>query len=157
MFAIMYSKEEAIQIRTKFWTSFGQYMKLHKSSEDQPVNWVNYKTGIKDLFFKTDVDNKSARISIEMTHKDLSLQELMFEQFEEFNHLFNSYFDEEWNWSKLHYDEHGKIISSIELKLENVSIFRESDWPQVINFLKMNLIKVDEFWNEVKDLFEMFK
>jgi|SRR5690606_16146805 len=153
----MYSKEEALQIRTKFWTSFGQFMKLHPSSEGLKINWINYKTGIKDLFFKTDVDNKSAKISIEITHKDLSMQELMYDQFEEFQSLFHSYFEEEWIWSKQHYDEQGKIISLIELKLENVSIFRESDWQKIIGFLKLNLMKLDEFWNDVKDSFEMFK
>lgn len=153
----MFSKEEAHQIRTKFWISFGQYMKLQTSSEGFEINWVNYKTGIKDLHFKTDVDNKSAKISIEITHKDLSFQELMYEQFEEFQEMFHSYFDEEWIWSKQHSDEQGKILSSIELKLENVSIFRESDWASIINFLKANLMKLDEFWNDVKDSFEMFR
>ncbi|SMC79737.1 DUF4268 domain-containing protein [Moheibacter sediminis] len=153
----MYSKEEAQQIRTKFWISFGQYMKLHLSSEGESINWVNYKTGIKDLFFKTDISNKSAKISIEITHKDLSIQELMYEQFQEFQSMFHSYFDEEWIWSKQYSDEQGKIISSIELTLEGVSIFRESDWVIIINFLKTNLINLDGFWNDVKDSFEMFK
>lgn len=153
----MYSREEAQQIRTKFWTSFGQYMKLHKSSEGQTKNWLNYKTGIKDLYFKTDVDNKSAEISIEITHKDLAMQELMFEQFEEFQLLFNSYFEKEWIWTKQDYDPQGKIISSIKIKMGGVSIFRESDWINIINFLKTNLIKLDEFWNDVKESFEIFK
>lgn len=153
----MYSKEEAQQIRTKFWISFGQYMKLHKSSEGEAINWINYKTGIKDLYFKTDVDSKSAKILIELTHKDLSIQELMFEQFEEFQPMFNSYFGGEWIWSKQYFDDRGKVISSIESKLEGVSIFRESDWVNIINFLKTNLIKLDGFWNDVKDSFEIFK
>lgn len=153
----MYSKEEALKIRTKFWTSFGQYMKLHKSAEGLSVNWVNYKTGIKDLFFKTDADNKSAVVRIEITHKDPEIQELVFQQFEEFQPLFHSYFEDDWNWTKHLYDSHGKIISVIELKLENVSVFRESDWPQIINFFKSNLIKLDEFWSDVKDSFEIFK
>src|SRR5690606_30223921 len=127
------------------------YMKLQKSSEGLSVNWINYKTGIKDLYFKTDVDNKSARISIEMTHTDLSMQELMFEQFEEFRSLFESYFEEEWIWSKAEYDESGRIKSFISLKLEGVSIFRESDWNKIIVFLKTNLVKLDEFWDDVKD------
>lgn len=153
----MYSKEESQQIRTKFWISFGQYMKLHHSSEKESVSWTNYKTGIKDLFFKTDVDNKSAKILIEITHKDLGIQELVFEQFEEFQTLFHSYFEKEWIWSKQHNNDQGKTLSTIELKLESVSIFREADWVKIIDFLKTNLIKLDEFWNDVKDSFEIFK
>ena len=153
----MYSKDEAQQIRKKFWTAFGQYMKLQKSPEGQTINWINYKTGIKDLYFKADADNKSVRIAIEMVQKDVEMQELMFEQFEEFQPLFESQIGKDWMWMRAIFDETGKSISKIELRQENLSIFRESDWPGIIGFLKTNLLKLDEFWNDVKDSFEIFK
>jgi len=153
----MFSKEETNQIRTKFWTAFGQYMKLHLSSEDEAINWINYKTGIKDLYFKTDVTNKFAILKIEMNSKDLGLQSLMYDQFEEFQDMFQSYFEQEWIWFREQYDDSGRIFCSIELKLEGVSLFRENDWPTIITFLKTNLIQLDEFWNDVKDSFEIFK
>src|SRR5690606_31325822 len=153
----MYSKEEAFQIRKKFWTSFGRYMKLQNSASGEEVNWINYKTGIKQLFFKTDVDNKSARIAIEIALKDREMQELMFEQFEEFKYLFESEMGEDWTWFRSFYEDTGKEISKIELRLEKVSIFNEETWPEIIIFLKENLIKLDEFWDNVKDSFEIFK
>src|SRR5690606_41142428 len=118
---------------------------------------INYKTGIKQLFFKTDVDNKSARIAIEIALKDREMQELMFEQFEEFLPLFESMVGEDWIWYPSFYDENGKEISKIELRLEKVSIFNEDTWPEIISFLKENLLKLDEFWDNVKDSFEIFK
>lgn len=153
----MYSKEEAFQIRKKFWTSFGQYMKLQPSASGEKVNWINYKTGIKDLYFKTDVDNKSARIAIEMTQKDHEMQELMVEQFEEFQSLFESEMGDDWIWYKSFFDESGREISKIELRLENVSVFRENNWQEIINFLKNNLLKLDKFWQDVKYSFDIFK
>lgn len=153
----MYSKEESHQIRTKFWTSFGQYMKLQKSSEGQTTNWVNYKTGIKDLYFRTEVGNKSARIAVEIASKDEGMRDLLYEQFEEFRPLFESYFEQEWEWVKGKYEDSGKTIHSISLQLDGVSLFRESDWPAIISFLKTNLVKWDEFWNDTKDSFEIFK
>lgn len=153
----MYSKEEAFQIRKKFWTSFGRYMKLQSSASGEEVNWINYKTGIKELYFKTDVDNKSARIAIEISLKDREMQELMFEQFEEYLPLFESTVGEDWIWFRSFYDENGKEISKIELRLEKVSVFREENWSEIIGFLKENLLKLDEFWDIVKDSFEIFK
>ncbi|MGB6083565.1 DUF4268 domain-containing protein [Moheibacter sp.] len=153
----MYSKEEAFQIRKKFWTSFGRYMKLQSSASGEEVNWINYKTGIKELYFKTDVDNKSARIAIEISLKDREMQELMFEQFEEYLPLFESTVGEDWIWFRSFYDENGKEISKIELRLEKVSIFREENWSEIIGFFKENLLKLDEFWDIVKDSFEIFK
>lgn len=153
----MYSKEEAFQIRKKFWTSFGRYMKLQSSASGEEVNWINYKTGIKELYFKTDVDNKSARIAIEISLKDREMQELMFEQFEDYLPLFESTIGEDWIWFRSFYDENGKEISKIELRLEKVSIFREENWSEIIGFLKENLLKLDEFWDVTKDSFEIFK
>lgn len=153
----MYSREEAAQIRKKFWVSFGQYMKLQSSTNGLPVNWVNYKTDIKEVFFKTDVDNKTARIAIEIQSKDPDIQDLIFEQFQEFQPLFESQVGEEWIWFDEFYDTTGKRISKIELTLERVSVFKEEDWPKIIPFFKENLMKLDEFWNDVKDVFEIFK
>lgn len=153
----MYSKEEAAQIRKKFWISFGQYMKLQSAASGMPVNWINYKTGIKEVFFKTDVDTKKARIAIEIHSKDSSLRELIFEQFEEFQPLFESQMGEEWIWWDEFYDENGKRISKIELVLEKVSVYKEEDWPKIIPFFKENLMRLDEFWEDAKETFEIFK
>ena len=153
----MYSKEEAFQIRKKFWTSFGQYMKLHNSANGLEVNWINYKTGIKGLQIRTDVDNKSARIAIEMSQNDREIQMLMFEQWDEFQLLFAAELGEDWIWYKSYFDAFGKEVSKIELRLDSVSIFKEEDWPEIISFLKNNLLRLDSFWEDVKDSFEFFK
>lgn len=153
----MYSKEEASQIRRKFWIAFGQYMKLQASASFEKVNWINYKTGIKDLRFKTDVDNRSARVAIEMSSKDTDIQALMYEQFEEFQPLFLTNMEEEWIWHSVYFDASGKQIAKIELILDNVSVFRESDWPNIISFFKENLIKWDAFWEDVKESFSIFE
>ena len=153
----MYSKEEASQLRKKFWISFGQFMKLQTSASGMQINWVNYKSGIKNLNFKTDADNKSAVIRIEMNAQDIDFQHLMFEQFEEYKPIFESVAGDDWLWLKDIYDEHGKQVCRIEKRLEKVSIFRESDWPEMIRFLKTNLMALDEFWEDSKHDFEIFK
>ncbi|HUH36050.1 MAG TPA: DUF4268 domain-containing protein [Moheibacter sp.] len=153
----MYSKEEASMIRKKFWIAFGQYMKLQTSASMDKVNWVNYKTGIKDLYFKTDVDHRAARISIEMTSKDPDMQALLYEQFEEFQPLFESTMQNDWVWHAVYFDAVGKQMAKIELTLENVNVFRESDWPAIIAFFKENLLKWDQFWEDVKESFAIFK
>ena len=153
----MYSKEEASQIRKKFWVSFGRYMKLHPPAGERPVNWLNYKTGISKLIFKTDANNKSALIRIEMNAPDTDIQHLMFEQFEEFKPLFESVAGTDWYWLKDVFDEHGRPVCRIEKRLENVSIFKEDSWPEMIGFLKESLCALDEFWEDARHAFELFK
>jgi len=77
----MYTKAEASQLRQAFWTTFGQYMQPVPSAEGGPVNWVNYKTGIKHLYFRMQADNRQATIAIELTMSDAGIRELFFEQF----------------------------------------------------------------------------
>ena len=56
----MYSKSEASQLKQEFWTSFGQYMSPVLSAEGEKLNWINYKTGEKDIFFKMKANNKKS-------------------------------------------------------------------------------------------------
>lgn len=153
----MYSKEEASQIRKKFWISFGQYMKLQPTASGFPVNWVNYKTGIKGLNFKTDAANRDALIRIEMNSPDIDIQHLMFEQFEEFKPLFEATAGDDWHWLKDVFDEHGRSVCRIEKSIGNISIFNEPDWAKIINFLKEGLIGLDEFWEDARHAFDIFK
>lgn len=153
----MYSKDEASQIKQAFWTSFGQYIAPQLSADGVKVNWVNYKTGIKHLYFKMDADKNSASIGITITHPDAGIQELFFEQFLEIKSMFNSYLKEGWNWVLHDKDENGKTISRIYKQLKGVSIYNRNDWPQLISFFKPRIIALDEFWSVGQYSFEGLK
>ena len=153
----MYTREQASQLKQEFWTRFGQYLSPKLSSEGEKVNWLNYKTGLKHVYFKMDADKQHAWIAIEITHKDPGVQELFFEQFEEFKTLFNNILKEEWQWELHATDGYGKTISRIIKKIEGVNIFNTEDWPDLISFFKTRIVALDEFWNDVKDGFEGLK
>ena len=153
----MYSKEQASQLKQAFWTAFGQYIAPHLSAEGLRTNWVNYKTGIKNLHFKLQADKKSASIAIEMSHPDPGIQELMFEQFLEFKNILNASLNEEWEWQLHEQDENYKTVSRIVKTLPGVSIFKQEDWPGLISFFKPRIIALDDFWSDAKDSFDTFK
>ena len=153
----MYSKDEASQIRQAFWTTFGKYIAPQLSTDGLKVNWVNYKTGVKHLYFKMDADKNSATIEILIAHPDASIQELFFEQFAELKTMFNGYLNEEWEWVLHDKDENGKTISRIYKQLNGVSIYNRSDWPQLISFFKPRIIALDEFWSVGQYSFETLK
>ncbi|RZK80946.1 MAG: DUF4268 domain-containing protein [Pedobacter sp.] len=152
----MYSKDQASKLKQEFWTTFGQYLALELSSEDLRVNWVNYKTGIKHLYFKMQADQKTASIAIEMAHPDAAIQELLFEQFKEFKTILTSYLEEEWDWQLHTVDEYGKTVTRISIGITSVNIFKKEDWPTLISFLKPRIMKLDEFWNDAKHSFNLF-
>lgn len=153
----MYSREEAKRLKEQFWTSFGQYMIGVPSADMEKVNWVNYKTGIKHLFFRMDGTNKTAVIMIEITHPDPSIRELMFAQFVELKNVLHTALGEEWEWDPVYYDAYGKETARISLSLDKVSVFKNTDWPTLISFFKPRIIAIDEFWSTAKYTFDIFK
>jgi Zn-dependent oligopeptidase len=153
----LYSKDQASQLKQAFWTTFGQYMALQPSAEGQRINWINYKTGIKHLFFKMQADNRSGYIAIEMAHPDRGIQELIFEQFASYRKILEDQVQESWHWDLHAVDEYGKTISRIWMPIADVSVFKKDDWPKLISFFKPRIIALDEFWNDAQYGFELFR
>lgn len=153
----MYSKDEASQLKQAFWTTFGQYISPQLSAEGLKVNWINYKTGIKHLYFKMEVDKRSASIAIEIAHPDAGIQELFFEQFKELKTMLRSSLQEDWGWQLHATNDQGKTTSRIFKQIENVSIFNKNDWPALISFFKPRIIALDEFWSDAKYAFDSLK
>ncbi len=150
----MYSRQEASLLNQQFWTSFGSYMSPILSAEGEKINWVNYKTGIKNIRFTMSADTRSAKIAIALSHKDPVLQQLYFEKFIQLKKIFETRTGEEWQWTTLVADEHGKTISEIYQVCKPVNVLNKQDWPSIISFLKEKLVALDDFWCEYKYAFE---
>jgi hypothetical protein len=153
----MYTRAEASQLRHAFWTAFGQYMAPQLSAEGERVNWINYKTGEKGIFFKMEADTKRASIGIELTHTDPELQQLYFEQFVQFQSLLHGHAGENWNWQLHNRNELGKTVSRIFTEYAGVNVMERNDWPKLISFFKPRLIALDAFWCDVKYAFEALR
>jgi hypothetical protein len=153
----MYSRQQASELRQAFWTAFGKYMQPVLSAEGEKVNWVNYKTGEKNIYFRMNAGNRSSSIAIEITHPDIELQQLYFEQFVQLKTLLHNTLNEEWNWQLHLVDENGKVSSRIYKELNNVSLFNQNDWPALISFFKPRIIALDEFWSSAKYGFEALR
>lgn len=146
----MYSKEQISKLKQAFWTTFGQYMSAVPAADGEKINWMNYKTGFKHLYFRMDADQYRASIAIEISHPDLGLQELFFEQFQTLKAIFYSHVNESWIWLLHTPEEHGKVISKITTDIQQVSVLERNDWPSLISFFKPRIIALDAFWSVAK-------
>jgi Domain of unknown function (DUF4268) len=149
----MYSKEEASKVKAQFWTSFGQYMKPISSAAGLPINWINYKTGIKYIQFKMDADNKEATIAIEISHPQQEQRLYCYNHFLSLKKLLETTTGFVWQWNEMQHTEH-KTISSISQQLDDIKVLNQDKWPAIISFLKPRIIALDAFWELVKDGFE---
>ena len=98
----MYSKAEVARLRQAFWTALGQYMAPVPSAEGETTNWINYKTGVKHVYFRMQADKRQASIGIELTHPDAGIRELFWEQFLELRTLLHETLGEDWTWEAEH-------------------------------------------------------
>jgi hypothetical protein len=145
----MFSRKESSQIKHEFWTTFGRYMSPIPSAEGVKINWVNYHTTIKDIFFRMDADSKSASISISLEHRNAELRHQYFDQLVGLKNMLHSILEEEWDWQRDVVID-GKAISRIEKTLSNVSILNRDQWSDLITFFKPRLIALDSFWQDAK-------
>lgn len=149
----MYSKQEASVIRKKFWTTLGRYLQPVPNAEGENINWLNYKTGVKDIFFRMDVDGSTAQIAIEIKHIPNSAANEYYATFINMRSVLEDTLGETWEWQADAQDEFGAGFSRIYTTISGVNIFKEADWPVIISFLKPRMIALDAFWLQVKDVF----
>jgi hypothetical protein len=150
----VYSKAEAAQLRQAFWTTFGQYMAPVPSAEGGPTNWINYKTGLKHVYFRMQADNRRASIGIELTQPDAGVRELFFEQFQELKTMLHETLGEPWRWELHGTDANGLPLSRIYAEMQPINLFNRDDWPALISFFKPRIMALDEFWSGAQYAFE---
>ena len=148
----MYSPHYESAMREKFWSSFGRYVSPVTSASGEKINWVNYKTGIKNIQFKMTAGKSEAVINIEITGEAQKINKL-FILFLSFKLGFEKGFERKWKWIPEKVQVDGKVIACIFCSLEEASIFNKEDWPTLITFFKTSMITLDEFWVTHKEIF----
>ncbi|MEM6270153.1 MAG: DUF4268 domain-containing protein [Bacteroidota bacterium] len=149
----MFSREEARQRRQEFWTAFGIYMRQHASVRGPKIKWVNYKTGIRQLYFRLEADSRRAYVAIDLQHRDAGIRELFYQQWEELRGLLHGMTGIEWDWQAQFHLPDGREISRIRVVLPGVNVFRPDDWALIFEFFAGILVPLDELWAEAVELF----
>lgn len=150
----MYTRQEISKYKQAFWTTFGKYMQPVLSASGAPINWINYKTGVNGIQFKMDGDQWTSIIGIYLVHSSLDMQREVFEKMEGLKDILEEVMGEEWEWRLLKQDEYGKIQSSITIQLDDINLYDKKNWPTLIEFFKTRMVKLDEWWQDVKPMFE---
>ncbi|ACU63040.1 DUF4268 domain-containing protein [Chitinophaga pinensis] len=151
----MYTKQEVSKLKQAFWTSFGKYMKPILSADGDVISWSNYKTGISGISFKMDADNRNASIAIVISPADPALHKEFYNQFLLHKGMLAAALGEDdWQWEADTTDEYGRDISKISKQLDNISVLRSEDWPDIISFFKPRILALDEFWSMARYAFE---
>ena len=153
----LYSREESKRIKESFWTNLGRYLSLTPVSQGSKVNWINYKTGIKYLKFKMNVNDKCGIIAIEICHPEEDIRMQMLDQFREYALLLERELGEKWDFDRDFIDEFDRPLIRIYKEISPVNILNKDDWPKLISFFKPRIISLHNFWSAAQYSFEKFK
>ena len=154
----MYGKEEAHNLRILFWTSFGKYIGHNRLASGKKGKWLNYKTGVKDIYFRMDADKRTAKVCIDIQHRDDGIRELFFEQFKEVKTVFEDITGtNEWIWVENYVNNFNKTIHRIYVEIDGVNLYDKNTWAIIFPFFAKHMIALDEFWYEFSDLFKQLE
>jgi hypothetical protein len=123
------------------------------SADGSRVNWSNYKTGAKHIYFRLQAEKHMASVAIELANPSTDIQARQFAQLLRLKSMLGELTGEDWHWVADRRDENGKTISRIYMELAGVNVFNEADWPRIISFLKPRIIALDSFWYDVREMF----
>lgn len=153
----MFSKEEEKQLRIDFWGGLNGELEKQRGLHGNKVNWMNFNTKIKPVYFRMEADGRGARLCIDLQFNDDGIRELFYEQFTEFESILTKSFGEDLLWYPEFEHSNGKTVSRIAIEKSNVNLFKREDWPEMQRFLKSNFIKLEAFWAEFGEVFVNLK
>lgn len=154
----MFSKEEIIERKKVFWEAFETRMKKHRSAfNGNKINWSHYRTNMPHIYFRLETNSNDVKLCIDLQHKNEGIRELIYEQFIEVRKVMNSYFENELEFVKHQKHNNGLYVSRIFTSLENVNYLSDNDQKKILDFFEKNLLALDDFWSEYRDLFLQLK
>jgi hypothetical protein len=149
----MFSKNEKKQFNEEFWNAFGLYMKKYNQRLGR-VRWVNYRSNVKDVFFRLDISPKRAKFSIEIQHADEGIRALFYEQFLELKAVIERKVGKDLIWEDQSFNNFNQPACSISCELENVSVYKKEDWQKTFQFFEKKMVGLHKFWEEFQEIFK---
>ena len=138
----MFSKAEAQQIKKDFWTTF---------ADEYPRKWLLYDTKIKDVTFKFFIDNKTAKVMLDIEPKEDDKRRIYFEKMESLKNILHEEFLPDAIFEQDHYLDNGKEISRIWVELSGISLYNKATWEVVFNFFYEKMDAFERFFYEYED------
>lgn len=147
----MFSKEELRERKTLFWEGLKTRMQHHRSANGKRMNWINYKTGIKFLFVRLDVNSKRAIFALDLQPKDEGVREIFWEQLHELKMVLESEMGP-GNWNDDFEIKYGLSVARISWELPGVNMFKKEDTDKIYAFFQEKLIAFDSFYTDFDEI-----
>lgn len=138
----MFSKAEAQQIKKDFWTEF---------ANTYSRKWLLYNTKITGVAFKFYIDNKKARVMLDIEPKEDDRRKIYYEKIVSLKNIFLEEFIPDAIFVKDYTLENGKDINRVYTELTGVSLYNKASWEQIFDFFYENMDAFERFFYEHED------
>lgn len=145
----MYSREEAKRIREKFWIEFNNMSASVRLLQGKPRKWLLYKTGLRGVELKFELDNKQMGVMIEITHRDVYKRLEVYEKFEQVKKILSDLYDGELTWTDEWITNEGKEVCRISEYRSGVNINRQEQWGDIMDWLEQKMLSLEDAFEEV--------
>lgn|GEM_PF-6801539 len=150
----MINKEEKARLKASFLRNLEFETSLHRNAHRKNLNWLQYRTGLKDIYLRLEIFQDQATLCFDFQHRNAEIRGLMFEQLSEMQNLLNSMSPQPWDREgEVPHPVTGLPIARISHTPQGLSIYNEADHPAIIRELTSFYRAFDKFWFDAKDVF----
>ena len=120
---------------TDFWNGFANYTLCQSARLQQPVEWMLYKTGIKGLELKFDLDCKWIRSVIEVNAHGESRRQAIYDELLKYAPILETDLPEPLHWTDNHKLDVGKPVMRAYCERTDLNFHNRSVWPEMFRFM----------------------
>jgi hypothetical protein len=150
----MYSKEESKALREEFWNQFKTLSGRRRRAKGLPGDWILTRTGVKALNLRFHVDSDVAQVGIDLETRNMDKRIELFEKLESIKKILEEVMKTPMIWELEYIRENGKSVSRIYIQKEGVDIYDKKTWPAAHQFMYDQMMKLESFYQEYRDLFK---
>ncbi len=150
----MYNREEAKQLRVDFWNGFGYYSKRLPYLRRQNKKWILYNTKIKHLELKFETERHTARVLMEINHRNENHRLEVFEQIQAYKTIVEEAFGQPLIWDYLYTMPTGKEVCRIYFEQGGFDFHKREQWPELYKFLSTHMKKLEKAFREIQEFIQ---
>lgn len=150
----MYNKNELRQLKQEFWETFNRYTQYYSKELGEPIEWMLYKTKIKGLELKFEVENNWVKVILEINSKNEDRRLLHFAELSKYHNLINIGFDDRLFWEVSVHLSEGKTVSQIFCINNSYNFHNKDHWNEIFRFMASNMYQLQSNLKEILPILE---
>ena len=144
----MWSKEEAKELRMRFWNGFKRYCAQHHIYR----RWILTGVKIRSTQLKFYADEAKALVMFQIDHKNDFRRYEVYECFQSYRKLMAADCGDDLQWCEDYTGVGDRSVSAIYFELSGVNLYREEDWERIYAFFAEKMPLLEEAYWEYRDL-----